>query len=116
MSDGLTEPLVLRGSPSSFSIWPLTLTAGFPLALVLIWSGPFTLGFVGAPVLLLTWSAATVLAIILGSVAIFQHAWRRAVSMLPLPLPTLTSALNFDTLWPLAISAGDHIHFRVMRG
>src|SRR5262245_22179646 len=116
MGHGLPELRAVRLSPNRFSVWPLALTFGFPVALVLVWSGPFELGFVGAPLVFLAWGVATVLATIIGVGASLQRAWRRAMSMLPLPLLTLAAFLNLGILWSSAIGAGDYIHFRIMRG
>jgi len=102
-------------STDRFTMWPTALTCCFPLMLIMLWSGPFDLAFLGVPVLLVTWACSALLAL---GIAIFSaraRDLRRAVSMSVLPLATLVIIVNADTVWPLAMETGERLHFQAMR-
>jgi hypothetical protein len=44
-------------------MWPTVLACCFPLILVVVWSGPFDLAFLGVPILFITWTCAALLAL-----------------------------------------------------
>lgn len=95
--------------------WPIILTCCFPIILVILWSGPFDLAFLGVPALIAIWIGAACLASGIAVVSARAQNWRRTVSMLVLPLFTLFAAANLGTAWGLAIDAGESLHFQIMR-
>jgi hypothetical protein len=102
-------------STDRFTMWPTALACSFPLMLIILWSGPFDLAFLGVPVLLVMWACAALCA---SGVAIFSaraRDWRRAISMSVLPLATFVAIVNNGTVWQLAVETGERIHFRAVR-
>jgi hypothetical protein len=102
-------------SKHRFTMWPTALACCFPLILIILWSGPFDLAFLGVPVLLMIWTCSALLAL---GIAIFSAStrhWWRAVSTSVLPLATLVVIANAGTVWQLAMDIGERIHFQVMR-
>jgi hypothetical protein len=96
-------------------MWPTVLACCFPLILILLWSGPFDLAFLGVPVLFVTWACWALLALGMTFFSASARNWWRAVSLLILPLATLVAILNAGTVWTLAMEAGERIHFQVVR-
>jgi hypothetical protein len=102
-------------STDRFTMRPTALTCCFPLMLIILWSGPFDLAFLGVPVLLMAWACSALFA---SGIVIFSaraRDWRRAVSMSVLPLATLVVIVNAGTVWLLAMETGERIHFQAMR-
>ena len=96
-------------------MWPTVLACCFPLILIILWTGPFDLAFLGVPLLFIIWACSALLAL---GIAIFSaraRDWRRVVSILVLPLATLVVIANAGTVWPLAMETGERIHFQAMR-
>lgn len=98
-----------------FVIWPIALACIFPLVLIILWSGPFDLAFAGVPVLFFVWTVSAVAASGMASFSAGAQIWRRALSLSVLPLLTLVAIANAGLVWPLAIEAGERLHFQVMR-
>jgi hypothetical protein len=98
-----------------FTIWPFALAWVFPILLALLWSGPMALTW-GVPVLLSIWALAALFSLCLATFLVTVRAWRRAASLLVLPLATVAAIVKANALWLFAIDTGEHIHFRVMRG
>ena len=98
-----------------FTIWPTVWAFLFSLILILLWSGPFDLAFLGLPVLALTWACSALLAIGLAISSARARDWRRATSMSVLPLATLVAIANAGTVWRLAMETGETLHFRALR-
>jgi hypothetical protein len=107
-----TEPGSVR---DSFSIWPAAITIAGPVGLIFLWSCPFDVVFMGAPMLLVIWGLAAIVALAVAIESAVQHAWKRAMSAVVLPLAVLAALLNLNAVWMHAIEAGEQIHFRVMR-
>jgi hypothetical protein len=105
------KPAASSEESDGLAIWPLALAIGFPALLILIWTGPFDLAFVGAPIILWVWTLAALVA--LSSAP--SGEWRRAISMSVLPLASLVAILNASTFWYFAIDAGERTHFQLMR-
>ena len=102
-------------SKDRFTTWPTALACCFPLILIILWSGPFDLAFLGVPVLFVIWTCSALLAL---GIALFSASTRqcwRAVSTSVLPLATLVVIANAGTVWQLAMDVGERIHFQVMR-
>jgi hypothetical protein len=102
-------------SEDRFTMWPTMLACCFPLILIILWSGPFDLAFLGVPVLFIIWACSALLAL---GIAIFSaraRDWRRAVSISVLSLATLVVIASAGTVWPLAMEIGERIHFQAMR-
>ena len=87
----------------------------FPLLLVLVWTGPFGLGFIGTPIILGVWFLAALVALCCAIGAAIYGAWREAGFFLILPLASLVAYLNAGAIWGFAIGTGETIHFHVMR-
>lgn len=96
-------------------LWPTAWAVLFPAILIILWSGPFGLVFLGAPILLLVWACSALLASGLAIFSARAHNWRRAISMSVLPLATLIAIANAGTVWSLAMDIGERLHFQVMR-
>jgi hypothetical protein len=96
-------------------VWPTALASCFLLILIILWSGPFDLVFLGVPILFTTWACSALFALGLTIVSVRARDWRRAVSTSILPLVTVIAVVNAGTVWALAIETGDSLHFRVMR-
>src|SRR4051812_47185060 len=94
---------------------PAILLVGFSIALIVIWAGPFGIAFLGAPLLCLLWGGSAIVGVAPGLSWAIQGTWRRAISWLVFPAVTLVAALNFDVVWTGAITAGNRVHFWVMR-
>jgi hypothetical protein len=114
-ASSVEEPAKSGSIRDGFTIWPLVLTVGFPVLLVLVWTGPFELAFVGAPIVLSMWAVAALLALFIAIVSASNRAWRPAISMLVLPLASLAAILNSSAFWSFAIDTGERIHFQLMR-
>ncbi|SRR5260221_9327715 len=100
---------------NSLLIWPLALAISGPIALVLLWSCPFDVVSLGAPLLLLIWGWAAIAAVIVAIYAARHRAWRRAASAVILPLVVIIALANLGTLWMFAIEYGELMHFKLMR-
>jgi hypothetical protein len=98
-----------------FTIWPTAWAFLFPVILIILWSGPFDLIFLGVPILLTAWACSALLALGIGIFSARARDWRRAISMLVLPLATLVVIANAGTVWPVAMETGERLHFQVMR-
>jgi hypothetical protein len=98
-----------------FTMWPTAWAILFPITLIILWSGPFDLVFLGVPVLFIAWACSALLALGLAITSARARDWRRAVSMSVLPLGTLVVIANADTVWPLAMEPGERLHFQAMR-
>ena len=98
-----------------FTAWPTALACGFPLTLIMLWSGPFDLAFVGARLLFMAWACSALLALGIAIFSLSARDWWRAGSMSVLPLATLAVIANAGTVWPLAMQIGEQIHFQAMR-
>ena len=98
-----------------FAIWPIALASGFPVVLIILWSGPFGLAFAGVPVLFSVWIFSALLALGMAFFSARAHIWRRALSLSVLPLVTLVAIANAGTVWSLAMEAGERLHFQVVR-
>ncbi|WP_314951863.1 hypothetical protein [Bradyrhizobium cosmicum] len=98
-----------------FAMWPIALTCCFPVILILLWSGPFEVSFLGVPVLFLAWVGSALLALGLALFSARARDWRRAISMSVLPLATLVVVTNAGVIWPLAMEIGERIHFQAVR-
>jgi hypothetical protein len=96
---------------TSFAVLALV----FPMLLVLVWSGPFDVAFLGAPIVIVAWSAAAVVALVFATVRAVARAWRMAITAAILPVVTLVAALQAETVWTRSIAIGERIHFHAMR-
>ena len=96
--------------------WPILLSVAWPLAFVLVWSGPLGLiDFLGAPLILMAWGASAVSGALLCVGWIAQRAWRRSLSIMILPVTTLVAALNPSFIWRTGQELGAYVHFYAMR-
>jgi hypothetical protein len=112
----LTESTISTAAPKDrFIIWPIALARGFPLLLGGLWAGPFVVAFFGAPILILLWIVSALFASSVGIFEAMHRRWRRALSASILPVVTLLAVLNYETVWLLAIEAGERIHFKLTR-
>lgn len=98
-----------------FTMWPTALACCFPAILIVLWTGPFDLAFLGVPVLFMTWACSALLALGITIFSARARDWRRAISMSVLPLATLVAIANAGTIWPLAMETGERIHFQATR-
>jgi len=98
-----------------FTAWPTALACGFPLTLIMLWSEPFDLAFVGAPLLFMAWACSALLALGIAIFSLSARDWWRAGSTSILPVATLVVIANAGTVWPLAMQIGEQIHFQAMR-
>jgi hypothetical protein len=83
--------------------------------LIVLWSGPFDLTFLGIPVLLTAWTCLALLALAKAIFSVCAREWRRAGSMSILPFMTLVAVTHANVLWPLATETGERLHFQAMR-
>jgi hypothetical protein len=102
-------------SKDRFTIWPAALACCFPLVLIILWTGPFNLAFLGVPVLLMVWACSALVASGMAALSARARDWRRAVSKSVLPIATLVAIAHADSIWGLAIDIGEKIHFQAMR-
>ncbi len=106
----LSENIVTTSvSRDRIIIWPTALACFFPLILIILWSGPFDLTFLGMPILAVTWASSALLAL---GIAIFSAStrnWWRTISMLVLPLVTLVVIANAGTVWLFAMETGESL-------
>jgi hypothetical protein len=93
------------GSKDRFMMWPTALACCFPVILLILWTGPFDLAFLGVPVLFIAWACSALLALGIAIYSARARDWRRAVSMSVLPLATLVVIANAGTR--LATCNGD---------
>jgi hypothetical protein len=107
--------VTIRISKNCFAAWPTVLACCFPLLLILLWSGPFGLAFVGAPILFVIWACAALVALAIAIFSARDRRWRHATSMIVLPLLTLAVIASAGTVWDLAIDTGERFHFEIMR-
>jgi hypothetical protein len=112
---GMEEGSTTELHADRFKIWPVALACGFPLLLIALWSLPFIVPFVGAPILIGLWACAAVLALVMAVFAVKNHRWRQASSLLVLPLVSLVAMLNAGSVWSITIETGERIHFEVLR-
>jgi hypothetical protein len=122
MTVDAVEPSPSQSGPTSrkpigdsIAIWPFVLACILPIMLVLVWSGPFDLAMLGAPIVLVIWANAALFALVFAIFSAIERGWRRTVSMLILPLMSLAALLNFGPLWSFAMDTGKKIHFQFMR-
>jgi hypothetical protein len=90
--------------------WPVILAVAFPIGCLLTWAGRSTLPSLFSPAILTLWVAAVVFAVTMCMVWLYEHAWRRFVSTLVLPLTVIAAVLYLDFVWPGDQRAGDYIH------
>ncbi|WP_128947031.1 hypothetical protein [Bradyrhizobium zhanjiangense] len=98
-----------------FTIWPTAWAFLFPVILVILWTAPFDIAFLGVPVLFLVWACSALLAIGLAISSARTRKWRRAIAMSVLPLTTLVAIANAGTVWRLAMETGERLHFQALR-
>lgn len=108
----------LRAYPPSVSTVLLRSVAAllaFPAALALSWSSPFSLAFVGAPLLVIAWALTAFWFVADAFVAARAGDRRRALSLLLFPLLTAAAAANGGEIWGRTMQAGEYLHFRSIR-
>src|SRR2546425_1889654 len=109
------NPTFRKPIANAMAIWPFVLTCIFPIILVFVWSGPFDLAMLGAPILFIIWANAALFALVFAIFSAIERTWRRSVSMLILPLVSLAALVNFGPVWSFAMDTGEGLHFQFMR-
>jgi hypothetical protein len=103
----------------SIRLWPLWVSIGCPLLLIVLNSTPITTDFafvvMGLPALWLAWVCVGVCAAIFTVRWLWQRAWRQAVIGAVLPLAILGAGLHFIAFIHSCDDAGDIVHFVLMR-
>ena len=95
--------------------WPIVLSVAWPLALILVWSGPFGLSLFGTPLLFVFWGLSASVALVLAIEFAVERNWFRLLAALTLPMTLLVAALNFGFVWRVGHQASEYVHFFVMR-
>jgi len=96
-----------------FTIWPAVLACGFPVVLVLLWSGRIDLMDFGA--LFLVWSLSALVVLVMAIVSLWARAWRRAISRSILPFATIIMIVCANAVWSFAMHTGERLHFQRVR-
>lgn len=102
-------------APWKIAAWSVLLMVAFPAGLVAAWSGPFDWTLAATPLLIIAWVAASIYAVVVTMRFFTRRAWGGAIASMILPASACVAALWFGTLWRLAITAGDDIHFQMAK-
>jgi hypothetical protein len=105
----------IKSTRDRFLLWPLALTIGWPLVLMLVTIIPFVGFMLMVPMAaMMFWapSAAVVFVVSIGWLR--QRAWRRFLSAIVFPAVTLVGFLNYEASWTALREGGDLIHLWAM--
>jgi len=100
---------VSKGIGDRFLYWPIMLALGWPVALVLVWTGPDPWGFVAVVAVCLFWVVSAFGAFVAALVWLRRRAWRRSVSTLVLPAIALAAFLNESFVAHATIRVGSDL-------
>jgi len=103
-------------APDRFLIWPLIVTIGAPLVAGSLISMAPALFLPILALWLLVWSSGTLAALVVAGFALWKVRWRRAASMLVLPISIGIFAVELSLSIAMVNYFGDYIHFLIVRG
>lgn len=92
-----------------FVYWPLVLTFGSPIILVLVWTAPDPWGFIGVLTVYFLWCGSALGVLIVALIWLYRQQWRRAASAIILPASALAAVLNLNFVAKTTIWAGDRL-------
>ena len=102
-------------SQDRFLLWPLALTVGWALALMLISILPVAGYMLMVPMAAITLGAPSAAVVLfLAFIWLRQRAWRRFLSAIVFPVVTLVAFLNVDASRLAIRTGGEFIHFGVV--
>ena len=103
------NPRAQKAGGDRFLWWPLILTFGSPIALVLVWTAPDPWGFIGVLTVYLIWCGSALGFFIAILTWLYRRQWRRAASTLILPASALAALLNLHVVAKATIWVGDRL-------